>query len=177
MFQRWTSSSTLVVCLAILMLFTVACNQQPPDTRAADEKAVRELDQQWSRTAGTNNVEETIAYYSDDAALLPPNAPMAVGKDAIRKVWGELLGPNTNVSWEISKLEVAKAGDLAYLYGTYKLSMKDGQGNPISDKGKMIEVWKKQPDGKWKVVADIFNSDLPPAPAPAAAPAATSEKK
>jgi len=24
-----------------------------------------------------------------------------------------------------------------------------------------VEVWKKQPDGSWKVVVDIYNSDLP----------------
>ena len=32
------------------------------------------------------------------------------------------------------------------------------------DRGKYLEVWKKQADGKWKVVADMFNSDLPLAP-------------
>jgi uncharacterized protein (TIGR02246 family) len=148
------------------MLFLVGCNQQPVDTRAEDEKTVRALDEQWSRTAGTNDLEATIAYYADDASLLPPNAPIATGKDAIRRVWASLLGPNTNVSWQISKLEVARSGDLAYLHGTYQLTMKDAQGNPINDRGKMVEVWKKQADGKWKVVADIFNSDLP-----AAAPA------
>jgi len=35
----------------------------------------------------------------------------------------------------------------------------------FNDKGKYVTVYRKQPDGKWKVVADIFNSDLP-APAP-----------
>jgi hypothetical protein len=35
-----------------------------------------------------------------------------------------------------------------------------------ADQGKRLEVWRKQADGKWKVVADIFNSDLA-APAPA----------
>jgi ketosteroid isomerase-like protein len=46
--------------------------------------------------------------------------------------------------------------------------MKDPQGNPVADHGKFVEVWKKQADGKWKVVEDIFNSDVPmAAPAPA----------
>ena len=29
------------------------------------------------------------------------------------------------------------------------------------DRGKLVEVWKKQPDGKWKVIVDAFNTDLP----------------
>jgi uncharacterized protein (TIGR02246 family) len=170
MIRKWTRSATLAVGCGAVMLFALGCNQQPADTRAANEKAIRELDEQWSKTAGTHDVEATIAYYADDAALLPPNEPIATGRDSIRKVWGSLLGPTTNLSWRVTKIEVAGSGDLAYLHGTYELSMKDAQGNPINDKGKMVEVWKKQADGKWKVVADIFNSDLPaaaPAPAPA----------
>jgi ketosteroid isomerase-like protein len=64
-------------------------------------------------------------------------------------------------------VEVARSGDLAYIMGTYQLTMKDAQGNAVPDHGKFVEVWEKQPDGKWKVGADIFNSDLPLPPAPA----------
>ena len=47
----------------------------------------------------------------------------------------------------------------------YMLTLKDSQGKPVTDHGKLVEVWKKQADGKWKSVVDIFNSDLPlPAP-------------
>jgi len=60
-------------------------------------------------------------------------------------------------------VEVARSSDLAYLMGVYQLTMKDPQGKPVMDQGKLVEVWKKQADGKWKTVADIFNSDLPPA--------------
>ena len=37
----------------------------------------------------------------------------------------------------------------------------DPQGNPVTDRGKYVVVWKKQPDGSWKAISDIFNSDLP----------------
>jgi ketosteroid isomerase-like protein len=39
--------------------------------------------------------------------------------------------------------------------------MKDAHGQPVNDHGKLVEIWKKQADGKWKVAVDIFNSDLP----------------
>jgi ketosteroid isomerase-like protein len=61
-------------------------------------------------------------------------------------------------------VEVARSSDLAYATGTYESSMKDSRGKLVTDHGKYVEVWKKQADGKWKTVADIFNSDLPPAP-------------
>ena len=139
-----------------------ACGQQvPADTRAADESAIRALDAQWSQTATANDVDGTVSYYSEDAVLLPPNMPAANGKQAIRAVWTGLLGPGVALSWDVSKVEVARSGDLAYLTGVYQLTMKDAQGKPVSDKGKLLEVWKKQADGKWKTVVDTYNSDLP----------------
>lgn len=156
-------------CLALLLIASACTPPPPPDTRAADEAAIRDADAQWSKTAGAKDVDGTVAYYTDDATVLSPNAPMTTGKPAIRAVWAELLGPGTSIAWQASKVEVARSGDLSYIMGTYQLTMKDPQGNPVNDKGKFVEVWKKQADGKWKVVADIFNSDLPVAAPPSPA--------
>ena len=155
-----TSAFALCGCLALLLL-TSACNQPAADTRAADESAVRDADAQWAKTASANDLDGTVSYYSDDASLLAPNAPIASDKQSIHAAWAGLLTPNTSLSWQATKVEVARSGDLAYLIGTYQLITKDAHGKPISDNGKFAEVWKKQADSKWKVVADVFNSDLP----------------
>ena len=150
--------------LALLILFS-GCNwQATPDNRAIDAAYIRDLDAQWSKTAAAHDLNGTLSYYSDDAVLLPPNAPVANTKDAIRAIWAELTAPGVDISWQASKVEVAKSGDLAYSIGTYTLAMQDPEGKLISDKGKFMEVWKKQSDGKWKTVADTYNSDLPVQP-------------
>ncbi len=146
-------------CLSLLLL-TSACTQQPPDTRAADEAAIRDLDAQWSKAASANDLDGTVAFYSDDATVLPPNAPIATTKAAIRALWTSLLVPGAAVSWQATKVEVSRSGDLGYLLGTYVVTLKDPQGKPV-DSGKLVEVWKKQPDGKWKCAVDTYNSDLP----------------
>jgi uncharacterized protein (TIGR02246 family) len=155
---------TAAVLCTVLLLFTLACNHQSSDTRVTDEAAVRQLDAQWSKAAGANDVEAVVSYYSDDASLLPPNAPIVTGKPAIRAVWSTLLGPGVSLSWQPTGVEVARSGELAYVMGTYADTAKDDKGNTVSDHGKLVEVWKKQADGKWKVVADIYNSDLPARP-------------
>jgi uncharacterized protein (TIGR02246 family) len=145
-----------------LLLLTAACNQQtPPDTRAADESAVKETDAQWAKTAGANDLDGTVSYYTDDASILPPNAPIATGKQAIRAVWAAMLTPDTTVSWQVNKADVARSADLAYVMGTYQITAKNPKGKSQEDHGKLVEVWKKQAGGKWKTVADIFNSDVP----------------
>lgn len=161
--------------LLSLILFTSAflntscAPSAPVDRRAADAAALQALDDQWSAAAARNDLAATVAFYADDAVLLPPNAPIARDQKAIRESWAALLGPHTAVSWKASKAEVARSGELGYLYGTYQLSITDAKGGPpVRDIGKLVEIWKKQPDGEWKCIVDTYNSDLPVPTAPEA---------
>jgi uncharacterized protein (TIGR02246 family) len=152
-------------CFALL-LFAVGCQQAPPDTQAADQRAIKDLEAQWSKAGAAKNLDDTVSYYADDASMLAPNAPIATGKQAIRAVWAQFMGdPGFTVSWESSMVEASRSGDFAYDIGTYQLTINDPQGKPVADRGKYMVVWKKQADGKWKAVGDMFSSDLPlPAP-------------
>jgi len=172
-----SSRIPLAVCLVLLSL-TFGCEHQTQptsDTRAADEAALRKLDDQWAKDAGTRDVEKTISYYADDGSVFPPNGPLTTGKEPIRAFWKGLFGaPGFSGGWKPTKVEVARSGDLAYISGTYDFTANDASGKPATDHGKYVEVWKKA-DGSWKCVADIFNTDLPVA-APAEAKPATAEK-
>src|SRR5256886_1716256 len=143
-----------------------ASNTQPM------ERVLRDLDGQRSKAAAAKDLEQTVAYYSDDAVVLPPNAASAMTKEAIRNTWKDLLAsPGLVITWKPTRVELAKSGDMAWLSGTYELTMNDAAGSPINDHGKYLEVWKKQADGNWKCAADMWNSDL------AASAPATAEKK
>jgi uncharacterized protein (TIGR02246 family) len=132
------------------------------------EQALRDLDAQWSAAAGAKDLDKTVSYYAESAVVMPPNASAATTKESIRSAWKEMLtAPGAAISWKATKVEVAKSGDLAYVSGTYEETMTDASGKPIKDRGKYVEIFKKQADETWKVVADIWNSDLP-ASAPAA---------
>jgi ketosteroid isomerase-like protein len=72
-----------------------------------------------------------------------------------------LTSPGAAISWKATKMEVAKNGDLACVSGTYEETMTDASGKPSRDRGKYVEIFKKQPDGTWKSIVDIWNSDLP----------------
>jgi uncharacterized protein (TIGR02246 family) len=149
-------------CIALLT-FTSACQPQaPPDTRAADESALRKLDDDWSKAAAAKDVDKTVSYYADEVIVLPTNAPVATTKDAIRKIWKDMItSPGFAGGWKATKVEVARSSDIAYISGTYELTMNDASGKPATDRGKYVEVWKKQADGSWKCAADIWNSDAP----------------
>ncbi|MCH7688187.1 MAG: DUF4440 domain-containing protein [Planctomycetes bacterium] len=83
-------------------------------------------------------------------------------QEVIRKVLGSMYDrPDFSVTGHPGKVEVARSDDIGYVLGTYEATMNDPKGNPRTDKGKYIEIWKKQADGSWKGAADILNSDLP----------------
>jgi ketosteroid isomerase-like protein len=136
------------------------------DTKA--EQALRDADAAWSKAAGSKDLDKTVSYYSADAIVLPPNAAIATTKEEIKKIWQDMLTrPGLVISWKATKVEVAKSGDLGFVSGTYELTMNDASGKPVNDRGKYVEVWEKQADGKWKCGTDTWNSDLPAsAPAP-----------
>jgi ketosteroid isomerase-like protein len=126
----------------------------------ASEAEVRAADAQWAKAAAARDVEGTIAYYSDDAVVMPPNFAMAMDKGAERKAWSEILTPGTEVSWTAGKVEAAKSGEFVYDVGIYTVITKS-KGKQTTDGGKYLAVWKKQADGKWKAVAATWNSDKP----------------
>ena len=150
------------------LLAVLGCNSTPPSaaTQAADEAAVRQTDENWSKAAQLKQVDPWVAFYADDAVVLPPNEKMADSKESIRKSVSELLAlPGLALSFGATKVEVARSGDLAYARGAYDLTTTDAHGKATTDHGKTVEIWRKQPDGSWKCIVDIWNSDLPAAPA------------
>ena len=149
--------------LCVLALTLVACsagNQQqlqpePPDTRAADESAIRALDADWVKAVATKDAAQTTSFYADGAALLAPGAPLATGKDAIQKTWAGLMGtPGFALTFAPTKIEVSRASDLAYDLGEYQLTTNDKKGKPQTVKAKYVVVWGKPPGGTWKALVD-----------------------
>ena len=139
----------LVICSSVIPLTSVL-------GAGSDEQAVRDADAAWSKAAGAKDLDKTVSFYADDAIVLPPNEPAISSKDGIRNLWKGLLDSVTNISWQATRVEMAKSGDLAVLTGTFQTTMKDGS----TDRGTYCEVWEKKA-GTWKCGTDMFSSDLP----------------
>jgi ketosteroid isomerase-like protein len=156
------------------MMLVAGCSTAPPaaDTKAA-ENAVRTADAASLKAAQALDAMGTTAYYSDDATVMPPNEKMTTDKASAQKSWAAMLVPGTQVDWTPSNVESAASGDIVYDQGTYTATMKGPNGKSMEDQGKYLSVWKKQADGSWKEIEDMWNSDLP---AVGAAPAAKKGK-
>ncbi len=149
------------IVATLLVLAISGCAPQVDVEAEAD--AIRSMSNEWLNAVRAKDVDRIMADFSTDASVLAPNAPIATGSEAIRQVWSDMVeSPGFAMNTQVTKVEVARAGDLAYAVGTYELTMNDPEGNPVTDRGKWVAVGKKEA-GAWKWIADIWNSDGPAA--------------
>jgi len=141
-----------------------------PSFRARQDEIRRVVDEATRAiTPPTSDVDAYARlYYAEDARVLPPDSATISGRAAIAAF---LRSFGTVRQMRFSVLALEGRNDLAYVHGAYEMSVVPaGATAPVGDKGKYVEIWKKQKDGTWKVVLDIWNSDLaaPVSPPPAA---------
>lgn len=152
--DRIMKTRTVLSALIVIAGLTMTCF-------AGDDQTLRDLDAQWSKAAGAKDLDKTVSFYSDDASALPPNAPIATTKEAIRKLWKEFIeAPGFTINWKATKVEVAKSGEIGFVTGTYEYTLNDASGKPVTERGKYLEVFEKK-NGTWKCGVDIWNSDMP----------------
>ncbi|HEX6433042.1 MAG TPA: DUF4440 domain-containing protein [Gemmatimonadales bacterium] len=138
-------------------------NAGPAPLTAADMAAIRAADSSFAVAANAGDVDALVAVYARDASLLAPNLPPQKGQTAIRSFWGGFLQAYT-VKFEIASDTIEGRGDLAYNMGHYRFTaVPKERSNPgVADEGKFLEILKKQSDGSWKYVVDMYSSNLAP---------------
>jgi len=155
----------LIAYLALALLGAGCSNisAPPPDTRAADLQAVKDVETAWVKDIATKDPDKWVSYFTEDGSGLYPGAEILNGKAAIRAAVAPMLSdPNFSLTFQSTRAMASKGGDMVYSQGTYVLTMTDPKTKmPKTDKGKYLTVFVKQADGSWKVVADTFNSDSP----------------
>jgi uncharacterized protein (TIGR02246 family) len=161
----------LVKLTPLLFVLQIGCTQAPapapapPDTRAADEKTIMDGEAGLAKDFTAKDPDKILAHYADNASMFLPDAPIMNGKDAIRAGMKEAVAdPKFSLDLVTRKVEVSSGGDLAYSQGTYTVTATDSKTKKVTtERGKYVEVYKKQADGSWKIVEDINNADPPPA--------------
>ena len=112
----------------------------------------------YARLHGVANAFREFA--APEAISFPMGEAPIHGRDAIFQAMQNL--PKGELSWEPVGSDLAYSGELGYTWGTYEFRTQDAEGTPATRHGKYVTVWKKQPGGPWKFVADIGNASPPP---------------
>ncbi len=131
---------------------------------AAQSKPVVALlatDRALERTYAAKNVSAALNFFAPNASVLGAGVPILSGREAIRKSLAETFGlSGLSISWQADKVDVATSGDLGYTSGKNRVSF-GSKSKTLPIVGKYVTVWKRQSDGTWKVILDIYNGDAP----------------
>lgn len=130
--------------------------------RSQATRAVEVLRERYVTGINTGDVAGLAGLLAEDARLMPPNAPVLVGRRAIRAAFGELLSLGLgDLACHVEHAE--QQGGLVVEIGAWTARTAPEDGEETSDRGTGVRIWRRQPDGGWRLWVDIWNSDLPAA--------------
>jgi ketosteroid isomerase-like protein len=111
-------------------------------TAMQDEPALtpEELDRLFLQRANPGDVDGVVALYEPDAVLAFPAGTLAVGTQAIRALYTELLATRPRLDGDI-RPAIHYRTDLALTFATRL-------GNAT------VEIARRQPDGSWRWILD-----------------------
>jgi ketosteroid isomerase-like protein len=158
-------------CALPVLLVLAGCQSKPATGLAeADRAAIRatfEAALRLGKVPANPQIKDWTAYcavyYAENATVLAANEPAIKGLPAITKFMNT-FPPITSFCPKIETID--GEGGTAYVKGTYEMTIQATPQLAVNDKGKYLEVWKKQADGSWKAIYDCFSSDLPMTPPP-----------
>ncbi|MGJ8563979.1 MAG: YybH family protein [Alphaproteobacteria bacterium] len=146
-------------CLAVAIFAVSACQMNPASFSPEDRAAIEAASNVWVDIYNRNDWEELSELFTPEATMMPPNGQTVHGREAIA-AWERENETGFQIAFEIEAVE--GRDDLAYVMGKSCVFIPDETGKFGVDAGKFLEIRKRQTDGSWPILRDIFNSNLPP---------------
>ena len=158
--MRTTRGALSLVCA--LPLLSLGPSAMAADTAVGDRAAIDQGHAAFVAAMRANDCSALLRLVSDDAVFVPPHAPNASGKEAVR-TWCETTFRQAKTSAvTISDRGVTVAGDWAIEHAKFDWSVIPvAGGGPLRDQGSVVAIWHRQSDGPWKLTRDIWNSSQP----------------
>ena len=106
------------------------------------------------------DAEGIASLYTEDAQVLPPDAPLVEGRQAfVAMLNATFAGGGQSIQFET--VSTQQNGDLLIQVGRYVMGVTAG-GLSFDDPGKFVSVYARQPDGGLLITVTCFNRDAPP---------------
>lgn len=157
---------------ALGLFFAVAlcaCRTEGRTDPAAVRQVIDSLNAKLEGWYAAGQIDSVANVFAEDAWQMPPNRAPLVGRDSLRSFWGSAVRGGR---WEfdLRTADVVTADSLAVERGSFTLKFTAGAQAPMpsfEDRGNYVVLWRRERDGRWRIVWDAPVSMLPPPGAPA----------
>jgi len=139
-------------------IFLPAATAAPQTSTLAILAKIREA---WVQDLRTKQLEPILKFYAPDAAFLQPSGERLTGSAALRTLFLTIMSTfNSDLALHSQNLEAS--GDLAYDSGDFQETLTTiATGARITSKGSYILIFKRQPNGAWLIVQQVFTGTPP----------------
>ena len=162
------------VVLAVVVGIAACSGPKPQEFGKADIDAIKQATQDFVAAYNAKDAAKASLHFSGNGILMPPNASTLHGQEPIKGFYDSRFAEGAT-GLEIDPKEVTGNGPLAYLDGTYSMTVKAPDGTEQRDRGKFLWIARNYA-GKWLYEVQTWNSDFPPPPPPAPPPAEDAKK-
>ena len=115
---------------------------------------VKAADAAWAEAAASKDVERILDFYDEDGVFIAQDGTVISGREGLRKAWTAFFGtPGIKLTWQARVVRGSQSQDLALSYGSWETE-QGPLGQKTKRSGTYVFVWRRQPDGKWKVLVD-----------------------
>jgi len=117
-----------------------------------------DLEARFAKDVATKGGAAFAEWFADDGVELSNGEAPVVGKVAILKSanWSP---KSYQLTWTPTDALMGPSGDMGYTWGHYEGHSKDANGNPVTTSGRYMTIWRRQPNGDWKVILDAGNNE------------------
>lgn len=153
-----THPTKALTALAAALLVLSCRPGAPAGSSPAEPSVLMEADRRFAAEVAEGGSEAWAAWFAEDGAQIQPVAGEIRGRDAIRRSMAWLDEPSVSLRWEPERADIAASGDLGWTTGTYVSERTRLDGTTERGEGRYVSIWRKQPDGSWRVVMDLGNA-------------------
>ena len=127
---------------------------------AEDVAAIKALGPALDKAALAGDWDAVNSLFTEDVVMMGPNSPIIQGRSELLEV---MKSSGMTVTEHVVELvDVDGYEDIAYGRATWKETFSvESMAEPIKEEGKILGIFRKQPDSSWLIAVWMWNSDLP----------------
>jgi ketosteroid isomerase-like protein len=129
------------------------------DTTMKPGKALLlDLEAKFAKATAEGGGQAFAAWFAEDGVTMGNGQTPEQGREAIARsaTWSP---KNYQLTWTPTDALMSPLGDMGYTWGHYEGHSRDSDGNSKVTSGRYLTIWRKEPDGNWKVMLEASQEE------------------